>query len=69
MTLQPLLTPEEAAPLAGVETKTLANWRHLGKGPKFIKTAGKGRGRIFYDPTDLAAWREANRYASTSEIQ
>lgn len=69
MTLQPLLSAEQAAPLIGLEPKTLANWRHLGKGPKFIKTAGKGRGRIFYDPTDLADWRDANRYASTSEVR
>jgi DNA-binding transcriptional MerR regulator len=67
MTLERLLSPEEAAPLIGVEPKTLANWRNLGLGPKFIRTPGKGRGRVNYDPADIAAWREAHRYSSTSE--
>jgi predicted site-specific integrase-resolvase len=67
MTLHKLLSPEEAAPLIGVEVATLANWRHRGTGPKFIKTPGKGRGRVNYDPADIADWRDANRVSSTSE--
>lgn len=62
--LSPLLSTADAAPLAGVTRKTLENWRTLGLGPSFIK-AGR---RVFYDPADIAAWREANRFASTSAM-
>jgi DNA-binding transcriptional MerR regulator len=62
--LSPLLPTAAAAPLAGVAPKTLENWRTLGLGPRFIK-AGR---RVLYDPEDLAAWRNENRFASTSEI-
>ena len=62
--LLPLLRTDVAAPLAGVATKTLENWRTLGLGPKFIK-AGR---RVLYDPADLVAWREQHRVESTSQI-
>lgn len=61
--MQPLLHEKDAAPLVGVEPKTLANWRTLGRGPKFIK-AGK---RVMYDPADLKAWKDERRVGSTSE--
>ena len=62
--LSPLLCTAEAAPLAGVATKTLENWRTLGLGPKFIKAGRK----VLYDPADLHAWREQHRVGSTSEM-
>lgn len=61
-----LLDTKSAAPLAGVAVSTLENWRVQGVGPKFIKTPGK-RGKVLYDPADIEAWKEANRYQSTSE--
>lgn len=64
--MQALLDTKGAAPLAGVAVSTLENWRVLGIGPKFIKTPGK-RGKVLYDPADIEAWKEANRYQSTSE--
>ena len=64
MQILPLIPTAEAAPLAGVAPKTLENWRTLGLGPKFIK-AGR---RVLYDPTDLLAWRDQNRFGSTSEV-
>ena len=63
-TLSPLLATAYAAPLAGVAPKTLENWRTLGLGPRFIK-AGR---RVLYDPADLLAWRDQNRFRSTSEV-
>jgi DNA-binding transcriptional MerR regulator len=63
-TLSPLLATADAAPLAGVAPKTLENWRTLGLGPRFIK-AGR---RVLYDPADLLAWRDQNRFRSTSEV-
>ena len=49
----------------GVAPGTLENWRVAGVGPKFIKT-GKG-GQVLYDPADIEAWKDANRFQSTSE--
>lgn len=62
--MKALLDTKSAAPLCGLSEGTLENWRSLGVGPKFIKS---GR-RVLYDPDDIAAWREANRYQSTSEV-
>lgn len=61
--LHNLLTTPLAAPVAGVAAKTLENWRSIGSGPKFIKAGRK----VLYDPADIAAWKEANRFSSTSE--
>lgn len=35
--MEKLLSESEAAPRVGVKPKTLANWRTLGLGPKFIR--------------------------------
>lgn len=61
-----LLDTKSAAPRVGVAASTLENWRVQGIGPKFIKTPGK-RGKVLYDPADIEAWKQANRYQSTSE--
>ena len=63
-----LLDTKSAAPRIGVSPGTLENWRVQGVGPKFIKTGGK-RGRVLYDPADIEAWKEANRFQSTSEAE
>ena len=62
--MSPLLCTLDAAPLAGVAAKTLENWRTLGLGPRFIKAGRK----VLYDPADLLAWRDQNRFGSTSEM-
>ncbi|GAM01978.1 helix-turn-helix transcriptional regulator [Sphingomonas parapaucimobilis] len=61
--MEKLLSPAEAAPRVGVAAKTLANWRVLGRGPKFIRAGVK----IAYDPADIEAWKASNRFGSTSE--
>ncbi len=58
-----LLTERDAAPRCGVSPKTLANWRVLGRGPRFIKAGG----RIAYDPADIETWKADRRVNSTSE--
>ena len=63
-----LLDTRAAAPRVGVSPVTLENWRSPGIGTKFIKTSGK-RGRVLYDPVDIEAWKEANRFQSTSEAE
>lgn len=59
-----LLSTSEAAPAVGVAAKTLENWRTVGFGPKFIKAGRK----VLYDPGDIEAWKDANRFSSTSEV-
>lgn len=61
--MRDLLDTRATAPLVGVSDGTLENWRTAGIGPKFIK-AGR---RVLYDPADIEAWKEANRFQSTSE--
>ncbi len=61
--MKKLLNTEQAAPYAGVEPKTLANWRCRGVGPKFIKMSAR---RVAYDPDDIEAWKNAHRVSSTS---
>lgn len=63
--MKPLLDTIAAAPLVGATVGTLENWRVAGTGPRFIKS---GR-RVLYDPDDIAAWREARRFQSTSEAE
>lgn len=64
--MKKLLDTKTAAPCMGVAPGTAENWRVLGIGPKFIKTPGR-RGKVLYDPDDIEAWKDANRYQSTSE--
>jgi hypothetical protein len=61
-----LLDTKATAARLGIRPGTLENWRVLGLGPKFIKAHGK-RGRVSYDPADIEAWKDANRFQSTSE--
>ncbi len=49
-----LLTPDEAAELLGISTKTLSNWRWCRCGPRFLRL---GR-RVLYSPEHLNDWLE-----------
>ncbi|WP_313679762.1 helix-turn-helix transcriptional regulator [Corynebacterium stationis] len=44
--------PAELSEELGVNVGTLANWRSTGKGPKFVRIAG----RIHYMRTDVEQW-------------
>jgi predicted DNA-binding transcriptional regulator AlpA len=60
-----LIRPKTLAEQLGVTEGTLAKWRLFGTtGPSFIRV---GR-RIAYDPADVAAWLDARRVTSTSEV-
>lgn len=50
-----------AAAYLGYSPKTLANWRPLGMGPRFVKL-----GRIFYFRADLDEWIAAHGRASST---
>lgn len=58
-----MLSTREAAPLVGVSAGTLDNWRVAGRGPRFVKAGRK----VVYDPAEIAAWKAANCFSSTSE--
>lgn len=59
-----LLRARSLAQQLCVTEGTLAKWRLQGHGPRFIRV---GR-RIAYDPADVAAWLDARRVTSTSEV-
>lgn len=58
-----LLTPEQAAALLNLKSKTLARWRWAGCGPRFIKIGGAVR----YAENDLQAFIKAGLRISTSD--
>jgi hypothetical protein len=64
MLLQSLLKAKFVSEQLCVTEGTLAKWRLYGTGPNFIRV---GR-RIAYDPADVAAWLDARRVSSTSEV-
>jgi predicted DNA-binding transcriptional regulator AlpA len=47
-----MLNQESAAVFLGVKPPTLASWRHLGKGPPYVKV---GRS-AYYKAGDIEAW-------------
>jgi hypothetical protein len=49
------LTQERAAEIIGVKPTTLAMWRHLGRGPRYLKI---GRS-CFYRLDDIETWLDA----------
>ncbi|WP_237051373.1 helix-turn-helix transcriptional regulator [Magnetospirillum sp. ME-1] len=58
-------TQNETAEILRLSPRTLERHRLTGTGPKFVK-AGR---RVFYRPSDIDAWVEANTFASTSEVK
>ena len=63
MTTNRCLTPAEAADLLSVPTRTLARWRWIGQGPKFLKI-GK---HVRYRQKTLDEWLVAREVANTSQ--
>jgi hypothetical protein len=60
-----LHTEEQAAKFYGLQPKTMANWRHRGFGPPFIKVGG----RIGYLERDLIEFLESRRFSSTTDYE
>lgn len=60
MILKRMLTREEAGQYIGLSGKTLENWQHLGKGPRYTKIGSK----VNYDISDLDAWIEEQKAAT-----
>lgn len=58
----PLLSPDAAADYIHVHRRTLANWRGLGRGPRYCRI---GR-QPLYRLADLDAWIEAHAFDHTA---
>lgn len=58
-----LMTPGEAAKFLHLSPITLSHYRYQGRGPVYRKHGW----RVFYLKTDLLAWSERQRWASTAE--
>ena len=63
VSLHRALDAVEAADFISFTVGTLANWRLIGKGPRFIKIGRTVRYRV----VDLLEWMEANTRTSTSD--
>lgn len=59
------LTPEQLSERWGntVVPRTLANWRCLAKGPRYMKAGGK----VVYPLDEIEAWEKGRLAGSTSE--
>jgi excisionase family DNA binding protein len=53
------LNSQEAAEYLGLKNQTLANWRYLGKGPRYFRVGQL----VKYDERDLEEWLEAGAVA------
>ena len=62
---QPAANHDEdgAAAYLGLSPKTLANWRHLGRGPRYLKLGA----RVVYPQAELEAFKAASLRQSTAE--
>ena len=57
MTEDRLLTSKAAAHVLGINERTLANWRNLGKGPPYVK---KGK-YVHYWMSDIVKWANKDK--------
>lgn len=61
-----VLSNNEAAALLGIRGSTLKFWRHVGKGPAFVKLGESKQAGVAYVEADVLAWRDARKFDSTS---
>ena len=62
-----VLTNDEAAALIGIAPSTLKLYRHLGRGPRFIKLGLSKNAGVVYERADVEGWKEERKFASTAE--
>jgi hypothetical protein len=65
MSRKKVLSPKELVERWGgsISVRTLANWRFMGKGPRFMKLGG----RVAYEVAVVEAWEQARSVRSTAE--
>jgi hypothetical protein len=63
ITVTELMTQDEVAALFDITVPVLANWRCVGKGPRYVKLGG----RVKYRKSDVEAFISASVRQSTCE--
>ena len=67
ITSDTLMTTAEAAGVLGIKAATLRKWRHLGRGPCFVRY-GSGAGcRCYYRVRDITQWVDERTFRSTAD--
>lgn len=61
-----MLPPARVAAELGVTVRTLANWRWLGIGPKYVKLTSGRSGRVRYMRSGVDEWRKAKEAEGTA---
>jgi hypothetical protein len=75
MTIDPLdgypamMSSAEVAEYMGVGKARLAQWRHRGGGPPYVKMNPAQQGLVRYPREDLRSWLAARRMGDSSEPQ
>ncbi len=59
----PLLTADQTGEYLHVNPRTLANWRVLGRGPRYVRAGS----RALYRQADLDAWLDAHTFAHSAD--
>lgn len=62
-----LMTTAEAARVLGIKAATLRKWRHLGRGPCFVRYGSGAGGRCYYRVGDITQWLDERTFRSTAE--
>ncbi len=62
-----LVTTANAAQLLGIQAGTLRKWRHLGRGPSFVRYGSGAGARCFYRLCDLTHWLDERTFKSTAD--
>lgn len=52
------MTPTELSEYLQIPARTLAQWRYLGRGPKYLKLEG---GHVRYRSSDVTEWLDHQR--------
>ena len=61
-------SPAQLAEQLGVKPCTLAMWRVLGTGPKFLKFGATKQARVVYPVSEVEAWEADKLIANTGQI-
>lgn len=67
ITSDTLMTTAEAAGTLGIKAATLRKWRHLGRGPRFVRYGDGSGGRCFYRVRDIDQWLGERTFRSTAD--
>lgn len=61
-----VLNNDAAAAILGIKGSTLKFWRHVGKGPRFVKLGDAKQDGVAYVEADVLEWRDTRMFNSTS---